>query len=99
MPVPRLSKLADDFRRGLVVDKMDAVAQRQFSLLKPLNLQGIRPDTVLQRLDGRIEVPMLLEQACQGRPKLAFFVFGHPPMPGAAGAPRVNAGRRLGLSC
>src|SRR6202043_1108660 len=53
------------------------VAQEQLALFEPLDLQRIRPDRVLQRPDGGIEIAVLLLQAHQRRAELAFSLFGH----------------------
>src|SRR5580704_10608088 len=73
----RAHRSRDDVGGELILDEGDAVAQEQLALLEPLNLQRIRPDRVLQRPDGGVEVPVLLLQAHQRRAELAFFLFGH----------------------
>ena len=55
--------LRNDVRRELVLDEGNPVAQRQLSFLQPLDLQAVAPGRVFQRLDGGVEVPMLLHQA------------------------------------
>jgi hypothetical protein len=69
--------LGDDIRRELVFDKGDAVAQLQLALLEALNLDDIRAGRSLQRGDRGVEVAMLLLQAQQLGPKLAFFLLRH----------------------
>src|SRR5262249_30250463 len=71
------SPLRDDVRRQLVLDKGDAVAQDQLALLEPLHLEQVRAWGVLQGRDRGVEVTVLLLQARQLLPQLAFFVLGH----------------------
>jgi hypothetical protein len=66
--------LRDDVGRQLVFDEGDAVAQLQLALLQPLDLDDVGAGQPLQRRDRGIEVAMLLLQARQLRPKLAFFL-------------------------
>src|SRR5215472_14967798 len=61
----------------LVLDIGNAVAQVELALLQSLNLQQIRTRRMLQGGDRGIEVAVLLLQARQLLPQLAFFVFGH----------------------
>jgi len=63
--------------RELVLDKGDAVAQQQFALFQALHLDEVRSRRLLQRHNRGIEVAMLLLQARQFCPKLAFFLLRH----------------------
>src|SRR5579863_6848867 len=67
----------DDIRRQLVLDEGDAVAQLQLALLQALHLVDVGTGRGLQRRNRGVEVAMLLLQARQLRPKLAFFLFRH----------------------
>ena len=67
----------DDVRRELVLDERDAVAQVKLALLEALDLQDIRAGRVLQGGDGGVEIAMLLLQARQLLPQVAFFLLSH----------------------
>src|SRR5579863_567906 len=69
--------LSDNIRRELVLDEGDPVAQLQLALLQALHLDEVGPQRFVQRRDRGVEVAMLLLQARQLRPKLAFFLFRH----------------------
>src|SRR5215216_8028985 len=73
----RPSNSCDDIGRELVLDEGDAVAQNQLTLFQALDLQDVRPGNVVQRLDGSVEVAMLLPQASQRRLELAPFLVRH----------------------
>ena len=53
-------RLGDDVRRKLIFEKCQTVAQREFSLLEPLDLQPVAGTKMEQCLDRGIEVAMLL---------------------------------------
>ena len=67
----------NDIGRELVLDKGDAVAQIQLALFQALDLQLVGARGIVQRLDRGVEVTMLLPQARQLRPELAFFLIRH----------------------
>jgi hypothetical protein len=91
-------RLGNDIRGQLILDEGNSVAQGEFALFEPLNLDNVRTWGPLQGFDCRIKVAMLLSQSRKLRPKLGFFLFGHYrriPMPlrcggsGFAGAARI----------
>jgi len=67
----------DDIRRDLVFDEGDAVAQLQFAFLQPLQPQQVRRRRLMQRVDRRIEITMLLLQPGEFVFKLALIIVGH----------------------
>ena len=67
----------DDIRRDLVFDEGDAVAQLQFAFLQPLQPQQIWCRRLMQRVDRRIEIAMLLLQPGELVFKLALIIVGH----------------------
>ncbi len=69
--------LRNNVRRQLVLDEGDAVAQDELALLQALHLNEVGARQFLQGSNRGIEVAMLLLQARQLRPKLAFFLFCH----------------------
>ena len=88
----RATESRNNIRRELVFDEGDAVAQLQLALLQALHLDDIGARRFLQRRNRGIEVAMLLLQARQLRPKLAFFLFRHFRL----GRALVAAALRLG---
>src|ERR1700722_12425717 len=72
-----LRNLRDNIRRKLVLDEGDAIAQVQFALLQALHLNKVGAHRILERRNRGVEVAMLLLQARQLRPKLAFFLCCH----------------------
>jgi hypothetical protein len=52
----------DDIGRKLILKKCQPIAQRKFSLLKPLDLQPVAAANLEQRLDRGIEITVLLSQ-------------------------------------
>jgi hypothetical protein len=58
---PRRS--GDDVGRDLVFDEGDAVAQLQLALLQSLQPQQIRGGRLMQRIDRRVEIAVLLRKA------------------------------------
>ena len=92
----RNDRLRNNVRRELVFDEGDAVAQVQLALLQALHLDEVGARRFLQRRNRGIEVAMLLLQARQLRPKLAFFLFCHRRLGRALVAPwsaRASADR------
>jgi hypothetical protein len=69
--------LRDNIRRQLILDRADAVAQDELALLQPLHLDDIGAGGGHQGGNRGIEVAVLLLQAHQLLPQLAFFFFGH----------------------
>jgi len=67
----------DDIGRDLVFDEGDAVAQLQFALLQPLQPQQIRRRRLMQSIDCRVEVAMLLLQTCELGLEFALIFVGH----------------------
>ena len=67
----------NDVRRELVLDIADAVAQYQLALFQTLYLDQVGAGGLLKGGDRRVEVAVLLLQARQFVPQLAFFLFGH----------------------
>ena len=58
-------QLGDDVRRKLIFEKRQPVAQREFSLLEPLDLQPVAGTKLEQCVDRGIEVAMLLTQTLE----------------------------------
>jgi hypothetical protein len=58
-------RLGDDVRRKLIFEKRQPVAQREFSLLEPLDLQPVAGTKMEQCVDRGIEVAMLLTQTLE----------------------------------
>src|SRR5262249_40853734 len=67
----------DDVGGQLVLDVRDTVAEHELALLQSLDLEDVGSRGALQRLDGRIEVAVLLAQPGKLRPQLSFFLLGH----------------------
>src|SRR5258708_807701 len=67
----------NDVGRKLVLDERNPVAQIELALLEPLNLEQVRSRCVLQGQDGHVQVAVLLMQARQLLPQVAFFLLGH----------------------
>ena len=61
----------------LVFDVCNTVAEDKLALLQPLDLEDVGGRGTLHRLDGRIEVAVLLAQPGKLRPQLGFFLLGH----------------------
>ena len=54
--------LSNDVRGKLIFEKRQTVAQKEFALLKPLDLQPVSGAHMEQRLDRGIQIPMLLTE-------------------------------------
>src|SRR5215813_2066013 len=67
----------DDVGRDLVFDEGDAVAQLQLAFLQPLQPQKIGCGRLMQRIDRRVEIAMLLLQPRQFSMQLALIFVGH----------------------
>jgi hypothetical protein len=70
-------RLRDDIRRDLVFDEGDTVAQLQLALFQPLQPQQIRRRRLMQGVDRRIEIAMLLLQPCELGFEFALIFVGH----------------------
>lgn len=66
-----------DIRRKLIFDLDNAVAQLELALLQSLHLQQVGTGCVVQRLDGGVEIAMLLPQTRQLGLQLAFVFVLH----------------------
>src|SRR5580692_1537876 len=84
--------LRNNIRRELVFDEGNAVAQLQLALLQALHLDDVGARRILQRRNRGVEVAMLLLQARQLRPKLAFFLLRHRRLGRAVGAVKIAFG-------
>ena len=71
------SNLSNNVGGELVFDIGNSIAQDELALFESLDLQQIGARRVLQGGDRGIEIAMLLLQARQLLPQLAFFLFGH----------------------
>jgi len=69
--------LGDDVRRDLILDEGDAVAQLQLALLQALQPQQIRRRRLMQGIDRRVEIPVLLLQPRKFGLQLALIFVGH----------------------
>src|SRR5882724_10745131 len=74
---PRRRRLCNNVRRDLIFDEGDAVAQLQLALFQPLQPQQIRRRRLMQGIDRRIEVAMLLVQPSELGFKFALIFVGH----------------------
>ena len=67
----------DDVGGNLVLDEGDAVAELQLALLHSLQAQQIRRRRLMQRIDRRVQIPVLLLQPHQLGMQLALIFVGH----------------------
>jgi hypothetical protein len=67
----------DDVGRDLIFDEGDAIAQVQLALLESLHHQQIRRRRLMQRVDGRVEIAVLLLQSCKLCVEFALVFVGH----------------------
>jgi hypothetical protein len=74
---PEEPGLGDDIRRDLVFDEGDAVAQLQLALLQPLQPQQIGRGRLMQGIDRRVEIAVLLLQPCELGFEFALIFVGH----------------------
>jgi hypothetical protein len=65
------SRLGDDVGQQLVLDAGDLVLEEQLLFLEPLQLELIGAAGFLQRVNGAVEIAMLLLEFEQRRPELA----------------------------
>jgi hypothetical protein len=70
-------ELSDDVRCDLIFDEGDAITQLQFPLFQPLQAQQIRRGRLMQCIDRRVEIAVLLLQPCEFGFKFALIFIGH----------------------
>ena len=75
--ITRFGNSRDDVGRQLVFDEGNAIPQIELALFQPLDLKQVRPRRVLQGHNGGVQVAVLLLQARQLLPQVAFFLLGH----------------------
>ena len=69
--------LGNNIGSDLVFDEGDAVAQLQLAFLQPLQPQQIRRGGLMQGIDRRVEIAVLLLQPCKLGFELALIFVGH----------------------
>jgi hypothetical protein len=69
--------LRNDIRRELVFNEGDAVAQLQLAFFQALQPQQVRRGRLMQCIDRRVEIAVLLLEACKLYRKLALIFVGH----------------------
>jgi hypothetical protein len=67
----------DDIGRNLVFDEGDAVAQLQFAFFQPLQPQQIGRGRLMQSVNRRVEVAVLLLQPSEFGLEFALIFVGH----------------------
>ncbi|MEA2887213.1 MAG: hypothetical protein QOD11_1573 [Bradyrhizobium sp.] len=72
-----MTGLCDNIRRELVFDEGDAVAQLQLAFFQALQPQQIRGGRLMQCIDRRVEVAVLLLEASELYRQLALIFIGH----------------------
>jgi hypothetical protein len=72
-----IRSLRNDIRRDLVFDEGDAVAQLQLALLQPLQPQQIWRGRLMQGIDRRVEIAVLLLQPRELGFEFALIFVGH----------------------
>ena len=72
-----LTSLGDNVGCDLVFDEGDAVAKLQFAFLQSLQPQQIRSGRLMQSIDRRIEIAVLLLQPCELGFEFALVFLGH----------------------
>jgi len=73
----RLAGSGNDIRRDLVFDEGDAVSQLQFALLQPLQPQQVGSRRLMQGIDRRVEIAVLLLQPRELGFEFALIFVGH----------------------
>jgi len=73
----RLAGSGNDIRRDLVFDEGDAVSQLQFALLEPLQPQQVGRRRLMQSIDRRVEIAVLLLQPRELGFEFALIFVGH----------------------
>jgi hypothetical protein len=76
-PIRGQPELGDDIRRDLVFDEGDAVAQLQLALLQPLQPQQVGRGRLMQSIDRRVEIAVLLLQPRELGFEFALIFVGH----------------------
>src|ERR1700748_1979179 len=74
---PGRARSGDDVWRDLVFDEGDAVAKLQLALLQPLQPQQVGGRRLMQRIDRRVEIAVLLLQPGELSVQLALIFVGH----------------------
>src|SRR6476620_2560895 len=74
---PRNDGSGNNVGRDLVFDEGDSVAQLQLALFQPLQSQKIRRRRLLQRVNRRVEIAVLLLQSREFGVKFALIFVGH----------------------
>ncbi len=74
-------ELSDDVGEELVLDAGYLVLEVELLLLEPLELERVGPAGLLERVDGAVEVAMLLLEPEQRRPELANLLALHRTSP------------------
>ena len=69
--------LGDDIGCDLVFDEGDAVPKLQLAFFQSLQSQQVRSGRLMQRVDRRIEIPVLLLQPCELGFEFALIFLGH----------------------
>jgi len=83
IPAPRFDSietekaLGDDIRRDLVFDEGNTVAQLQLAFLQPLQPQQVRRGRLMQGINRRVEIAVLLLQPCELVGEFALIFVGH----------------------
>jgi hypothetical protein len=72
-----MTRLCNNIRCNLVFDEGDTVAQLKLALLQPLQPQQIRRGRLMQGIDRRVEIAVLLLQPCELGFEFAFIFVGH----------------------
>src|SRR3990170_2470519 len=96
-------RLGDDVGEELVLDAGDLVLEGELLLFQALKLKRVGAARFLQRIDGAVEVAVLLLEPEQRRPELANLLALHRTSPapclppGTAESIAVNRGARKGL--
>jgi hypothetical protein len=72
-----MPRLRNDIGGDLVFDESDAVAQLQLALLQSLQPQQIRRRRLMQGVDRRVEIAVLLLQPCELGFEVALIFVGH----------------------
>jgi hypothetical protein len=69
--------LSDDIRRDLIFDEGDTIAQLQLAFLHPLQTQQIGGRRLMECINRRVEIAVLLLQPCKLGQQLALIFVGH----------------------
>lgn len=74
---PGMAELGNDVRRDLVFDEGDAVAQLKLAFFQPLQPQQIWRGRLVQGIDRRVEIAVLLLQPGELGFEFALIFVGH----------------------